>query len=517
MSVLKIMASLDELIFSVEGFEGEAVVRELVPIPGGRELSRVSARAEAGEMRIPRFDGGRDRLASRFETTLGGAVYVSDLLPGCSVNNEAYPQPERIKALHGRLEDMKELGLTQTLININLPALLAVEPGDAEVIDFVSDGRVYHFLKEKIDRLDRYMREMDENGFLVTMILLNSPRMFDSTQEPALLEKAIHPRYEWDAKDAFLSAFDMEREEGQGYYRAFVEFLAARYTRADREYGRAMGAIISNEVDSQCVWSNAGEMSCEEFTHEYSEACRLAWLLGRKHFANFRVYMSLDQFFSGVRFRPLEPLHTYPGREVIDRMNAHCLREGNFGWGIAYHPYPEDLRYPDFWNDRAPEFNHSTPKITFKNMEVLPDYLSKSELLYEGAPRRIIFSEQGFNSQQGPLQGMTEKQAAAAYCLAYLKARKIPTLDLFTHHSYLDNPHEFGLNLGIRRYDPAVSDHVGERKPIYETIRDMDTDREPECILRAREFIGAELFDYLLDPPLHHGDADRSSDTDFGN
>ena len=208
MGVLKIMASLDELIFSVEGFEGEAVVRELVPIPGGRELSRVSARAEAGEMRIPRFDGGRDRLASRFETTLGGAVYVSDLLPGCSVNNEAYPQPARIKALHGRLEDMKELGLTQTLININLPALLAVDPGDAEVIDFVSDGRVYHFLKEKIDRLDRYMREMDENGFLVTMILLNSPRMFDSTQEPALLEKAIHPRYEWDAKDAFLSAFD---------------------------------------------------------------------------------------------------------------------------------------------------------------------------------------------------------------------------------------------------------------------------------------------------------------------
>ena len=91
MSVLKIMASLDELIFSVEGFEGEAVVRELVPIPGGRELSRVSARAEAGEMRIPRFDGGRDRLASRFETTLGGAVYVSDLLP--ARDHMGFPRP----------------------------------------------------------------------------------------------------------------------------------------------------------------------------------------------------------------------------------------------------------------------------------------------------------------------------------------------------------------------------------------------------------------------------------------
>lgn len=515
MAIQRIMASRDELVFTISGFEGKLEVRECVPVPGGRELSRVSARVCGGEARIPRFDAGRDRLVSRFETNVGGACYVSDLLPGASENGEAYPQPERIKALGGRIEDMRELNLTQTLLNVSLPAIMAVHPS-GETIDFEFGGRTYHFLQDKVEKIDEFMRTMDENGMLVTMILLNAPRLFDSAQEQALLEKVIHPRYEWDATDAYLSAFNMQQEEGQNYYCAFVEFLAARYSRADHRYGRALGMIIANEVDSQCVWSNAGEMTCEEFTHEYSQACRLAWLLSHKHYANFRVYISLDQFFSGMRFKPLEPLHTYPGREVIDTMNAHCVREGNFGWGVAYHPYPEDLHCPDFWNDRAPNFTWSTPKITFKNMEVLPDYLSREELLYDGAPRRIIFSEQGFNSQQGALRELTERQAAAAYCLAYLKARAIETCDLFTHHAYLDNPHEFGLNLGIRRYDASVHDHVGEKKPIYESIMDMDSPREAERVRISRDFIGHDLFDYLLSPPLTHADADTSAENDFG-
>lgn len=514
MKITKIMASREEILFTIEGGSGTLTVCERVPVAGGRELSRVQAKIEDNTARIPRFDGARDRLTSRFETEAEGVCYVSDLLPGASENNEPYPQPARIKALYGTPEEMRQLGLTQTLMNVNLTAIMAVET-DAPVIDFELDGQVYHFLKDKIEEIDARLRMMDENGILTTLILLNSPKLFGSTQEKALLDVALHPKYEWDARDAFISAFNMEEEAGQNYFRAFVEFLAQRYSRADKRYGRALGMIVSNEVDSQCVWSNAGEMDAEQFTHEYSEACRLTWLLARKHFANFRVYISLDQFFSGMRYRPLEPLHTYPGREVIDRMNAHCLREGNFGWSVAYHPYPEDLRYPDFWNDRAPDFTWSTPKITFKNMEVLPDYLSRPELLYEGAPRRIIFSEQGFNSQQGALQNLTERQAAAAYCLAYMKARAIPTCDLFTHHAYVDNPHEFGLNLGIRRYDESAPHHAGEPKPIYASVLDMDTDREPERVRMAREFIGPDLFDYLLNVPLTHSDGDNSSEVDF--
>lgn len=61
---------------------------------------------------------------------------------------------------------------------------------------------------------------------------------------------------------------------------------------------------------------------------------------------------------------------------------------------------------------------------------------------------------------------------------AYMKARQMSTVDMFTHHAYVDNLHEFGLNLGIRRCDPDAPHHAGEIKPIYYAIADMETDRD---------------------------------------
>ena len=54
--------------------------------------------------------------------------------------------------------------------------------------------------------------------------------------------------------------------------------------------------IIGNEVDSQYVWGNSGEMTVEDYTLEYTTAMRIAWISARKHYANFRVYVSLDHF-----------------------------------------------------------------------------------------------------------------------------------------------------------------------------------------------------------------------------
>jgi len=98
-----------------------------------------------------------------------------------------------------------------------------------------------------------------------------------------------------------------------------------------------------------------------------------------------------------------------------------------------------------------------------------------------------------------------------------MKARNMKTVDMFMHHAYVDNPREFGLNLGIRHYDPDAPRHAGEKKPIWYAIADMDTDHEPERIAQARAFIGDELFDYLLDPPVEYGERDRSKDGEFGD
>ncbi len=515
MKILKITADRDSLIFRTD-CDGIFEIKEYTPVTETRLLKEEKAESKNGTAMIVRFEGDRDRLLSRFETDCGGVCFVTDFEKGVPAADYPYPQPETIKALGGAdEEDIKTLGVHQTLLNISLTALMStVKNDDTEV--YLYNGREYYIYKDAIEQNDRIITRAWKNGQLTTLILLNSPEQFGSKKEQALWDIALHPRYDWQARDAFLSAFDAVREEGNGYFCAFIDFLMRRYTRSDAKYGRIGGAIVSNEVDSSSVWNNCGETDVDTMTDEYCRTMREVWLLGRKYYASFRVYMSLDQFFY-ARYRPLEPLHTYKGRDIIDKVNAYGKQQGDFGWAIAYHPYPEDLRCPDFWNDRAPDFTFTTPKITFKNMEVLPDYLSREELLYEGAPRRIIFSEQGFNSQSGVLRDLTEEQAAAAYCLAYIKARNIPTVDLFTHHAYIDNPHEFGLNLGIRRFDESKPDHHGEPKPVYYAMADMDTEREKARIARARAFIGETLFDYLLDPPLTHGDGDNASEIDFGD
>ncbi len=524
MRLTSIRAEKDSIVFLIEGGEGQLITLvERAPLAGaeGRVLSETAVQADAEGVSLPRFEGGHDRLYSRFTAlaggeTLGGPQYVTDFAEDLPETRGAYPQPSVIKTLYGTQEDIEALGIRQTPCNINLPAIMTLNP-DGDVIPYEHDGMTYYFLREKVEQFDAIMKRAADNGILVTMILLNSPRLFDSTGEKELLEKCIHPGYDWNCSDAYISAFNMRTEEGQGLYRAFVEFLVERYTREDRKYGFVGGAIISNEIDSQYVWGNAGEMTVAEYTAEYLQAMRQAWLCGRKHCAYFRVYLSLDQHWCGSMHNPRFPLRYYQGREVVENLAAHEKASGEFPWHIAYHPYPEDLRWPDFWHDRAPDFTFTTPKITFKNMEMLEAYLSQPHLLYRGTPRRIIFSEQGFNSHSGPLQSLTERMAEAGYVLAYLKARQMKTVDMLMHHAYVDNPHEFGLNLGIRRYDPNAPHHAGEKKPIYYAVRDMDTERETERVEKARAFIGAELFDYLLHPPVEYGDRDMSKDSEFGD
>ena len=525
MIITKIEATASQIVICFDEIKNTQVkIRETVPVIAkkqGRTLFFADCEIKDGTAAIDRFCGGHDRLFSEFSvyadnTRIGGVRYVTDIAEDVPSNRSPYPQPDVIKAMSCGKDDVLALGIKQKLFNVNLPAIMTLAPREDDIA-FSHCGKTYWFKKDHVEGLDAQLLECDALGLTVTLILLNSPKRFGSPGELALLDSCIHPGFDWDYPDAFISAFDMTTEEGQGYYRAFCEFLAVRYTRTDKKYGSVSGFIISNEVDSQYVWGNAGEMTVEDYTLEYTQALRLAWLCACKHSANFRVYVSLDHLWN-IRHMPTEPLRTYTARSVIDNINAYAQRDGNFPWHVAFHPYPEDLRWPNFWNDRTADFAFSTQRITFRNMEVLPAYLAQDRLLYNGSPRRIIFSEQGFNSLSGELGPLTEKMAEAAYVLAYLKARTIDTLDMMTHHSYLDNPHEFGLNLGIRRHDPSKPRSVGEPKPIYWAVCDMETEREPERIKKAREYIGAEIFDYLLKPPAVAGDPaiEAGAPSDFG-
>lgn len=497
---------------------GEVTVREKVPVigdKGGRTLSTVNAVAKDGGFTLPRFDGRRDRTLSRFEVSdakgiADGVRYVTEFAAGTADNEGKYPQPKTIKTLNTPAVLADKYPTCQSRVDVNLPHLMTLDSGGS-VIRHEFQGDTYYFRREAVTALDAHVSAFP----MTTFILLNSPRLFNSPGEKELLNTCIHPKFDWNADNAYISAFDMETEQGQNCYCAFVDFLCERYAKKDAQHGRLVGMIVSNEVDSQYIWGNAGEMSVEDYAAEYTQALRLTWLTAHRYCNFFRVYASLDQFWCGMSYDPALPDRYYSGRKILELVNANALRDGNFGWGVAYHPYPEDLRWPDFWHDRAPDYTFSTPKITFKNMEVLEAFLAQKTFLYHGKPRRIVFSEQGFNSQSGPLAEWTERMGYAGYVLAYMKARNMKTVDMFTHHSMVDNPREFGLNLGMFRYDKSKPGHLGEPKPVFSAYQAMDTPDESEAVRKAKEIIGDELFEYLLHPPVEHGERDKSKDQEF--
>jgi hypothetical protein len=142
---------------------------------------------------------------------------------------------------------------------------------------------------------------------------------------------------------------------------------------------------------------------------------------------------------------------------------------------------------------------------------VLPAYMAQEHLLYRGVPRRIIFSEQGFNSYDA----YTEEIGFAGYCLAYKEIEKQPTIEAFIYHSYSDNKYEFGLNLGLRRGsdDPKV---LGEAKPAWYAMRDMGTEREAAAIEKAISIIGEYTWYQILNPQVLVGNRDMSKENEFG-
>ena len=67
-------------------------------------------------------------------------------------------------------------------------------------------------------------------------------------------------------------------------------------------------------------------------------------------------------------------------------------------------------------------------------------------MLHNGNPRRVILSEQGFHTPDGP-EG--EQLQAAAYCLAWNQVNRDCGIDAFILHRHVDHKHEGGLRLGL--------------------------------------------------------------------
>ena len=262
-----------------------------------------------------------------------------------------------------------------------------------------------------------------------------------------------------------------------------MEFVAERWSQPKRNHGRVVGYVIGNEVNSHWWWSNMGKVSMEEFADDYARTVRLTHGAIRRQSSWARVYLSLEHHWN-IRYPAGDPLQTFSGRPFLEYFASQTRKNGDFDWHLAFHPYPENLRNPRFWNDKSATSNQGTPRITFKNLHLLTQYMKQPEMQYQGKPRRIILSEQGFDTPKTP-DGETIQ--AAAYCYAYKKTETLKGIDSFILHRHVDHRKEGGLLLGLRRWDEART-----KKRIYDCFRLADTAEWEKAFEFALPIIGIE-------------------------
>lgn len=485
------------------GLKGPLSLTVLESRPFDPTASRAEAAAQAVDMAgagaftltVPRWKGTRDRLYSRFSLSIrqannehglcSGVCYVTEL--ATAEADYGYPTSPTIKGLQVHMiEDALALGVGHAALNLNQGTIMRPGPGPDHV-PFEMDGQTYYFDGAYLAQFDRRVKTLSEHSIVVNLILLNALKWDGIEIDPALRAALLHPGYHSADDFVSLSAFNVTDQVGYEHYKAFVEFVAARYTRPDQAHGRACGFIIGNEVDSQWMWGNAGEMPVEQYVREYAVALRTAFLAARKHYAQARVYISLDHMWNRA-FQQM-PHRWYKGRDILNGLNDLYSAEGNFDWSLAYHPYPEDLFHADFWHDQSATRSFDTERITFKNLEILGQYLSQPHYLFEGRLRHIILSEQGFHSDEND---ESEALQAAAYAFAFWKVSHTPGIDSFILHAHVDNRDEFNLNLGIRRRDKTspLPSAPGTPKPIYAVFKGIDGPDGEKYFEQARQIVG---------------------------
>ncbi|MBL8819266.1 MAG: hypothetical protein JNL58_24760 [Planctomyces sp.] len=469
------------------GVKANDQVVELRPYQSDAEIKRAEIvheieAAEAASIDVPRSDGVRDRLDSRFAIRrageLSGDAHYPEFPERASLDHRPFPVSTSRKGLQVQMiDDALALGIRHATLNVNLAALIdppsteissgsadaihaKVDDPDSSFVSFEFSGKVYRFRKAAIDSLDQQVHQLSSAGVHVYLILLNYINADSRVDE--LMRHPDCPRPPINQ----ISAFNLKTPEGTDWYRAICSFLAARYSASDSSKGRVVGYIVGNEVNSHAYWYAMGPAEPERVIDEYHRALRVAHVAVRRASSTARVYISLDHFWTGKIGNDSQA--AFGGKQLVDSLTQLSLRSGNFDWHVAHHPYPENLFEPRSWLDRTATSSPETERITFKNLDQLSNYLRQPDLLFDGRPRRIILSEQGFHSPNGP-EGLSYQVEGFKY--AWKQIHAVDGIDAFILHRHVDHAHEGGLNLGLWTRQPDSIATPADRKPLYEVFR----------------------------------------------
>lgn len=396
---------------------------------------------------------------------LGLCLSLFASLAAAAPDPTPYPFTPSPKGLQVQMvDDLLELGVHHAGINLTLNGLLSpikeAKPGQPTA---TADGFTFVINEAYAKSLDRQIKALSDKGVVVTAILIT----YRSPNE-RIRTLTTHPQA--DATKGTTMAANTVTPEGRACYKALTDFIAHRWCSADTSHGRLWGWVISNEVNSHHEWHQMGPVSVEQLAVQYEDQVRLAWTSLRRHSVHARVYLSMEHHWNS-QGNP-DPLQACKGRALLEAFAKRARDRGDFDWHLAFHPYPSNLRDPRTWLDKV-TFDDESKKVTFKNLEVLTRKLASPELRFEGKPRRLSLTEQGFDVTNRP-DALAEQ--AGAYAYAWEKISRLDgAIDAFLYHRQVDHAMEGGLRFGLWSNKPGTILDPDQKRPIWHLLKAADT------------------------------------------
>lgn len=394
----------------------------------------------------------------------------------------------------GHTEDLEDLDITSATVNMWITNFMYTQPAE-DRIKHTYNGRDWYFGEKQVNQFDKTFRLTAEKNIVTAAILLISKA--EQCPDPEIGRLLQHPDMD---PAGIYSMPNMTNPESVECYAAALDFLASRYSREDKKYGRINHWIMHNEVDAGWVWTNMGDKNETVFMDTYIKSMRMCYNIARSYNPHSEVFITLTHYWAWTpnpRF--------YPSKNLLELLIDYTHTEGDFEWAVAQHPYPESLFEPKTWLDQKVDFTFDTPLITFKNLEVLNSWIKKPEVLYKGKHKRTLWlSENGTNSKTYSEQDLKEQAAGFAY--TWKKLKRLDGIDGFQWHNWFDHRGEGGLRIGLRKF-PDDENDPGGKKPVWYVYQAADAENEDEVFDQYKELIGVDDWDQLnylgeIDPEL---------------
>lgn len=363
--------------------------------------------------------------------------------------------------------DLTDAGVGSITMNVLLNGFISNGSG------YSYGGRNYRIDAGYASVIDTYLLEARKRGVVVSAILLiPSNSLFKDPENTG----------------GYYSMPNMTTAEAFNLYAAGLEYMAARYCSA--AHGRIHHWIMHNEADMGKDWTNMGDQPLMRYLDRYIKSMRICYNIVRQYDPNASVLGSYTHNWTQAD-------EGFAPKTMLEKTVEYSGAEGDFRWGVACHPYPQDLTAPAFWkNDSRSTYDMDTKYVTFKNLEVLDKWIKLPGNLYKGTTKRVLFlSENGTNSPTYSKSDL-ELQAAGA-CWAWKKVSRLDGIDAVQWHNWADNRFEFGLRIGLRAYEEAPFKDM-DPKPVWYVWQAAGTDKESEVFDPYLSVIGISSWDEIF-------------------